>query len=139
MPRANHAALEPLSAASLLTPHKRISCAYHCSMTTYFVSRHPGAIEWAAGQNLRIDHFDPHLDLAQVQAGDTVIGSLPVNLAARVCAAGAAYWHISLALPAELRGRELSAEELRTLGAKIEPFEVLPATRHQSSLRRAST
>ena len=108
-------------------------------MTTYFVSRHPGAIEWAAGKDLRIDHFDPHLDLAQVQAGDTVIGSLPVNLAARVCAAGAAYWQLSLALPAELRGRELSAEELRTLGAKIEPFEVRPATRHQSSLRRAST
>ena len=139
MPRANHAALEPLSAASLLTPHKRISCAYHCSMTTYFVSRHPGAIEWAAAQQLGIDHFLPHLDLAQVQAGDTVIGTLPVNLAARVCAAGAAYWQLSLALPAELRGRELSAEELRLHGATIEPFEARPSTRPQSSLCRAST
>ena len=74
-----------------------------------------------------------------MQAGDTVIGSLPVNLAARVCAAGAAYWQLSLALRAELRGRELSAKELRLLRAKIEPFEARPSTRPQSSLRRAST
>ena len=127
MPPANHAALEPFSAASLLTPHKRISCAYHCSMTTYFVSRHPGAIEWAAGKDLRIDHFVPHLDPAQVRAGDTVIGSLPVNLAARVCAAGAAYWQLSLELPRELRGRELSLSDLLRLGAHLARFDVRPA------------
>lgn len=93
-------------------------------MTTYFVSRHPGAIEWAARQSLNIDCVVPHLDLTLVQPGDTVIGSLPVNLAAQVCAAGAAYWHLSLELPTELRGRELSADDLERLGARVEAFDI---------------
>jgi len=77
--------------ASLPEPSGHTSCAYHCRITIYFVSRHPGAIDWAQGEALTIDQFVPHLNLALVQAGDTVIGSLPVNLAAQVCAAGAAY------------------------------------------------
>lgn len=95
-------------------------------MTTYYITRHAGAVEWAAQQGLHIDQFVPHLDPAVVHQGDTVIGSLPVNLAAQVCAAGAAYWHLSVELTAELRGRELSAADMHTLGARIEPFLVLP-------------
>ena len=106
-------------------------------MTTYFVSRHAGAIDWAAGEALKIDHFVPHLDLALVQAGDTVIGSLPVNLAAQVCAADAAYWHLSLELPAEQRGQELGADALRRLGAKIAPFDIRPLTPRESQLNMA--
>lgn len=112
----------------LVSDRKTLSRAYHHSMSTYFVSRHPGAIEWAQGEALTIDHFVPHLDMALVQRGDTVMGSLPVNLAARVCAAGAAYWHLRLDLPAELRGRELSVGDLRRLGAQVTPFEVRAAT-----------
>ena len=106
-------------------------------MTTYFVSRHPGAIKWAAGQDLGVDQFVLHLDLSQIHPGDTVIGSLPVNLAAQVCAAGVAYRHLSLDLPAELRGCELNAEQLLQLGAKIEPFDIQPLTQHASQLRMA--
>lgn len=100
---------------------------YHGGMTTYFVSRHAGAIEWAARQQLQVDVFVPHLDLAQVQSGDTVIGSLPVSLAAQVCAAGAAYSHLAVELPASLRGQELTAVDLERLGARLESFEVHPA------------
>jgi len=93
-------------------------------MTTYFISRHPGAIDWAAGQGLIIDRFLPHLDLSLVKHGDSVIGSLPVNLAAQVRAAGAAYRHLSLELPSALRGSELSAADMRRLGARLESFDV---------------
>ncbi|APW46307.1 CRISPR-associated protein Csx16 [Rhodoferax antarcticus] len=96
-------------------------------MTTWFISRHPGAIDWGNRQNLLIDRFEPHLDLVLIQGGDIVIGSLPVDLAAQVCARDAAYWHLSLALPFELRGVELNADDLERLGAKIEPFEIKPA------------
>jgi CRISPR-associated protein Csx16 len=59
-------------------------------MTTFFVSRHPGASAWAACQGLAVDRLVAHLDPAEVGAGDTVIGTLPVNLAAAVCGKGAA-------------------------------------------------
>lgn len=66
----------------------------------------------------------PHLDPAQVQAGDTVIGTLPIQLAAQICARGAAYWHLSLEMPANKRGQELSAAELEALGASLQRFNV---------------
>lgn len=90
--------------------------------TVYFVSRHPGAREWALSEGSRVDRVLEHLDLREIVAGDIVIGSLPVNLAAEVCARGAHYHHLSLELPQELRGVELSAEQMRDLGARIEEF-----------------
>jgi CRISPR-associated protein Csx16 len=95
-------------------------------MTTWFISRHPGAVEWARREGLPVDEYVVHLDPERIRAGDTVIGSLPVNLAARVCAAGARYQHISLELPAHLRGRELTADELTALGARLQAYEVQP-------------
>jgi CRISPR-associated protein Csx16 len=93
-------------------------------MKTYFVSRHPGATEWAAAQGLRVDRVIEHLDVATVGEGDVVIGSLPVNLAAGVCARGARYLHLSLELTRELRGRELSAEDMRRCGARLEEYRI---------------
>ena len=88
-------------------------------MTTWFVSRHPGAIEWATRQTLAVDEFVHHLDPALVRGGDTVMGSLPVNLAAAVCERGARYLHLSMELPPDLRGKELTADQLDQLGAKM--------------------
>lgn len=67
-------------------------------------------------------HLD--LDLAQVQAGDWVLGSLPVNMAAAVRARGAQYLHLSLALPAHARGRELTDDELDAYGAHLQAYAV---------------
>ena len=97
-------------------------------MTTWFVSRHPGALEWAARQVLQIDRFATHLDPAEVRGGDTVIGNLPVNLAAVVCRRGGRYLNLSVTLPAELRGKELSADQLDKLGARLEELRVMNKT-----------
>jgi CRISPR-associated protein Csx16 len=93
-------------------------------MTTYFVSRHPGAHDWAVEEGLTVDAVVTHLDPRTVEPGDRVIGSLPVNLAAAVCARGARYLHLSLELPAPLRGRELDAAQMRACGARIEEYRI---------------
>lgn len=95
-------------------------------MVTWFVSRHPGALQWIQQCGPAFDCHVPHLDPAQVQRGDTVIGTLPVHLAAQVCARGAAYLHLVLQTPPDARGRELSAQELLALGATLQPFEIRP-------------
>ena len=94
-------------------------------MTTWFVSRHPGALQWMRQHGPAFDFHVPHLDPADVQRGDTVIGTLPVHLAAQVCARGAAYLHLVLAAPQEARGRELSAQELQDMGATLQRFTIL--------------
>jgi len=96
-------------------------------MTTYFVTRHPGARDWAAEQGITVDLLVSHMDPEGIQPGDVVLGTLPVNLAARVCERGARYLHLSLELPPTLRGRELSTEDMRTLGARLEEFRIMPA------------
>ena len=93
-------------------------------MTIWFVSRHPGALEWARRHDVRFDRHAAHLDVTEVRAGDTVIGSLPVHLAAEICARGAEYWNLSLDLISADRGRELSADELERSNARMERFEV---------------
>jgi CRISPR-associated protein Csx16 len=92
--------------------------------TTWFVSRHLGAIEWAARQGIRVDRQVAHPDIGEVKAGDAIIGTLPVNLAAEVCARGARYLNLSLDLPESARGRELTADELERFGARLEALFV---------------
>lgn len=92
-------------------------------MTVWFISRHSGAIDWLATKGLKADRCVPHLYPEQLTTGDTVIGSLPINMVADLCARGVRYLHISLHLPPELRGVELSPEQLEQLGARLEEFE----------------
>ena len=93
-------------------------------MTTLFVTRHPGALDWAAGESVAVDAVVAHFDPDTIQPGDVVIGTLPIHLAARVCQRGGRYLHLSLELPPEQRGRELSAADLRQCGARLEEFRV---------------
>lgn len=91
-------------------------------MTIWFVSRHPGALHWMQARGPAFDRHVAHLDIAEVRTGDTVIGTLPVNLAAEVCARGARYFNLSLQMAASDRGRELSADELERCQAELQEF-----------------
>jgi CRISPR-associated protein Csx16 len=92
---------------------------------TWFVSRHTGAIEWARRQGLAVDRWVTHLAAGDVTAGDTVIGSLPVNLAAAVCKRGARYLHLSLEVPEAWRGRELTANDLLEIAARLDAYRIV--------------
>lgn len=93
-------------------------------MTVWFVTRHEGACQWAEEEGFVVDRRVDHLDLADIAAGDTVAGSLPVHLAADVCARGARYLHLSLDLSRAERGRDLDADDMRLCGARLECYDV---------------
>jgi len=90
----------------------------------YFVSRHLGAVAWAAEEGFAVDKQLSHLDPTIIQDGDVVIGSLPVHLAAQVCNKGGRYLHLSMEIPPELRGAELTVERMRACHARLESYDV---------------
>jgi CRISPR-associated protein Csx16 len=93
-------------------------------MSTYFVTRHSGAKQWALQEGISVDAQLDHLNIDELQAGDTVLGSLPVNLVAELNAKGVRYFHLTLPLTEQLRGKDISAELMRELGAKLEEYSV---------------
>ncbi len=93
-------------------------------MTTFFVTRHKGAVEWAERQGITTDQTLTHLDLNNIKPGDVVIGTLPVHLAAEVCARKARYLHLAVDLPNERRGLELTAEDMARFGARLAEYRV---------------
>ena len=91
-------------------------------MAIYFISRHAGAVDWAKQEGFAVDRQLAHLDIGLVQAGDVVLGTLPIHLVAEVNERGAAYFHLTLELPAEVRGQELTPELMRRYGARLEGY-----------------
>ena len=91
-------------------------------MTTYFVSRHPGALEWAARREITAMSIT-HLDLDIIHAGDVVIGTLPIHHIATINKRCARYFHLEMDLPADQRGANLSADDMERLGAKLVEYE----------------
>ena len=99
-------------------------------MTTYIITRHPGAVEWLRrtrpelGEAQLIPHAGEDF-FAKLQQGDIVIGVLPLALAARVTDAGARFYNLSVPVPPEMRGKELSADDMEQLGARLDEAVVL--------------
>jgi len=87
-------------------------------MASYFVTRHQGAVDWARSQGIEATMLS-HLDPSHVEAGDTVLGVLPVHLVATINAKDARYLHLELDMAEEDRGKELSASDLDRLGAQL--------------------
>jgi CRISPR-associated protein Csx16 len=94
------------------------------SVTVYFISRHPGALDWARAERVAFDRHIVHLADVSLHPGDTVIGTLPVHAAAMVCGAGARFLSLSVDVPAAARGQELGYVELRAFGARLEEYRV---------------
>ena len=93
-------------------------------MTVWFISRHQGAIDWIKTQPIQIDRFESHLNVADVQADDVVIGTLPIHLAAEVCQKGATFYFLSVNVFAEQRGTELTAKQLINQGCSLKQFYI---------------
>lgn len=93
-------------------------------MTVWLVSRHPGAAAWAAQQGLQFDRHVDHFDPQWVAAGDRIVGTLPIHLAAAVCARGAEYWHLALDVQREDRGREWTLDDMLARGARLERYHI---------------
>lgn len=94
-------------------------------MTTYFVTRHPGALQWAATNQVAFDVHLSHLDdLSNLEMGDVVIGTLPINIVYQINQLGVRYIHLSLEIPPSLRGVELDIAQLNACKATLEEFVV---------------
>lgn len=99
------------------------------NVTTYLVSRHPGAIVWLKanlppGTDGGACVVVEHLDAQVLAAGDVVIGVLPLAWAATACARGARVLSLDVRLAAGQRGQELDADELTRAGARLVTYDV---------------
>ncbi|WP_274584124.1 CRISPR-associated protein Csx16 [Neisseria leonii] len=91
----------------------------------YFVSRHAGARAWVEQQTQwQVDCFISHLDPQCIRRGDVVLGTLPLHLAAEVCARGGIFYFLTLPQEEAGRGSEYSAEEMAEMGCSLRRFEV---------------
>lgn len=105
-------------------------------MTIYFVSRHDGALQWAKMKGLAFDVHLTHLtDLDDLHAHDVVIGTLPIQLVCQLNGRGIRYVHLSLNIPVQLRGIELTAAQLMQCQASLEEYNVQQKSFDQHLLR----
>lgn len=104
-------------------------------MGRWLVTRHPGAREWLCRQGVEA-RVVVHLDPAWIAEGDEVYGTLPIHIAAAVCARGARFFHLTLDLPPDLRGQEIDATTMDTVGARLVEYRILHADdmRHRGEI-----
>ena len=87
----------------------------------YIVTRHKGAVEWIREHYPIFNRFVviPHITEEQVK-GSIIIGTLPVNLAVLA----KEYWHLSMMIPMEMRGKELTLEDMEEFGCQIVKYKI---------------
>jgi len=100
-------------------------------MQRLFISRHPGSIEWATGR-LGCVICQPELtpeQIATLQTGDEIYGTLPVDIACAVCERGARFFFLVFDRTGAARGGELTSEEMLRRGAGFEEYVICRASR----------
>jgi CRISPR-associated protein Csx16 len=102
------------------------------------ITRHPGAADWVMQQLSHQVQVVSHLAPDEIEPGGAYYGVLPLNLAAAICAQGSVCWVISVNMPPELRGQELSAKQLDELGAELVRYDVRPIDRLRTGIPTAA-
>lgn len=96
----------------------------------YLISRHSGASEWAKRQGFEatvVAHADDAF-WQTLKACDVCIGTLPMHLAFDACIiTGNPFGFFSIDVKPEMRGLELSADQMEECNASIRWFEVQQA------------
>lgn len=93
-------------------------------MSTILVSRHQAVKEWINQQGIHIDQHQPHFEIGQAKAGDTVIGNLPIGMVAQLNKDNIKYLHMEMTIPFSHRGKELSLDEMNQFNAKLVSYQV---------------
>jgi CRISPR-associated protein Csx16 len=91
--------------------------------TIYAISRHTGALDWICSR-MAVDVVLSHLGGMPLVRGDIVVGLLPAHMAARLNAQGVRYLHLSMELPAALRGVELSPAQMDACNARLTELHI---------------
>lgn len=104
-------------------------------MTVYFVTRHEGARFWINYMSRQgrlpepVDRIVEHLDLDTLRKGDMVMGTLPIGMAAELRRRGCRYRSLDLRVPAEFRGKELTATQMAAYGATLTEYRITEVDR----------
>ena len=94
------------------------------------VSRHQGALNWLKKHHPEFDNVEYFSHINEKDIKDNiVIGTLPINLAKLA----KEYWHLSMSIPSEMRGVELTIEDMENLDCKIEGFIIKRYCKHEKS------
>jgi len=96
---------------------------------TIIVTRHKGAIEWLREKYswlVKGAKIVSHIDPDKIPSETNVIGVLPITIVKKLLDKGCTATIIQLPdVPEELRGRELTPEEMEKYGAKLFYIEKL--------------
>jgi len=86
------------------------------------ISRHSGAIEWLKKYHPEFSNVQHFVQALPDDIRDKiVIGTLPINLAYLA----KEYYHLSMDIPLEMRGKELTVTDMEKCNCKLEHYKIL--------------
>lgn len=101
-------------------------------MVVCIVTRHSGTVDWVlaklkgrgVGEDVRVVGHLSEKMILRMRKGDVVYGILPIHLIKRLLRKGVEYYHVVLPhVPRELRGTELSLDQVKEFGGQIWKIE----------------
>jgi CRISPR-associated protein Csx16 len=92
---------------------------------TVIVTRHAGALEWLKAKGFEGTVVD-HISAGDVQSGETIVGVLPITLVKQLLDKKCEVIVLQLPdVPKEMRGKELTADDMDRYGARLFRIKVL--------------